>query len=126
MGQPKTLTKNELMRVVGVSGRQNKKITWHTTEIIVKQFLPLDEYVDVVHQILSDCQINGDGQVAVELVDFAIRMNIISSYAFVNLPEDIESLYAIVYTSDLYDTICANVNNKQIEDIKRSVYAYLS
>lgn len=124
MGAVKILSENNIKRITGISGKQYKKVAWHTSEIIVKQILTLSEYMAVVNSILSDCQAPG-GSIALELADFAIRANIISAYGFVQMPEDIETLFYIVYASDLYETICSAVNKAQLEAIKQSVIMYL-
>ncbi len=124
MGTVKTLSVNEVRRITGLSGKQYKKVVWHTSEIIVKQILTIKEYMDVVHNILNSCQ-DPEGNAAPELLDFAIRINIISAYGFVQMPEDIDTLYYVAYASDLYDTICSAINKGQLEAIKQSVMLYI-
>lgn len=123
MGTVKTLSENDIKRITGISEKHYKKVVWHTSEIIVKQILTISEYMTVVNSILSDCQAP-DGSMALELADFAIRANIISAYGFVQMPEDIETLFYIVYASDLYETICSAVNKAQLEAIKQFVMLY--
>ena len=120
MGTVKTLSVNELKRVTGISQKQYKQVAWHTTTVTIKQILSIQEYMETVQNIFRDCKTPDDG-VAIELLDFAIRVNIISAYAFVNFPDNIDELYYFVYASDLYDLICANANKAQIESIKRTV-----
>lgn len=120
MGSVKTLPLSSVRRITGVSYKQNKKITWHTEEIIVKNMLSMDEFVDVVRKIIGDCM-SKDGDIAIELIDFSIKVNIISYYSFVELPDDINELYSIVYSSDLFTTICNSVNAAQIDSIYKTV-----
>ncbi len=120
MGQIPKVTANTLMRIAGVSGKHYKKATWHSTTITVKQSLTVKEYIDTIHSIIQSCM-TPDETCAVELLDFAIRSNVISSYAFVELPESLEDMFYIVYCSDLYETICRNSNSIQIDSIKETV-----
>lgn len=120
MGQTPKVTANTLKRVAGVSGKHYKKIQWHSTVLTVKQALTVKEYIDTIHSIIQSCM-TPDETCAVELLDFAIRSNVISSFAFVELPESLEDMFYIVYMSDLYETICKNVSNNQIESIKETV-----
>lgn len=124
MSAVKILSENNVKRITGISGKQYKKVMWHTSEIIVKQILTISEYMSVVNNILKDCQAP-DGSIVPELSDFAIRANIISAYGFIQMPEDIETLFYVVYSSDLYETICSAVNKAQLEAIKQSVILYL-
>lgn len=120
MGQTPKVTASTLKRIAGVSGKQYKKVTWHSTTITVKQSLTVKEYIDTIHSIIQSCM-TPDETCAVELLDFAIRSNVISSYAFVELPESLEDMFYIVYCSDLYETICRNSNSTQIDSIKETV-----
>lgn len=124
MGATQVLSLSNVRRIVGVSGKQYKKIVWHTSEIIVKPMLSISEYVQTVRKILNACR-GPEDSIALELIDFAIRSNIISAYSFVQMPEDIDELYYIVYVSDLYDKICSVANKDQIESIKKSVMLYV-
>ena len=120
MGQTPKVTASTLKRIAGVSGKQYKKVTWHSTTLTIKQTLTIKEYIDTVHSIIQSCM-TPEETCAVELLDFAIRLNIISSYAFVELPEPLEDMFYIIYSSDLYETVCKNVNNSQVTSIKDTV-----
>lgn len=120
MGTTKTLSTNELKRITGVSQKQYKQVPWHTTTVVIKRLLTINEYMDTIQGIIKDCRTPDDG-IAIELLDFATRINIISAYAFVELPKNIDELYYIVYASDLYDLVCSVANTSQIDSIKKSV-----
>jgi len=116
----RTLSTNELRRITGVSQKQNKSVHWHTATIIVKQLLSIREFIDVVRKIIADCKTQ-DGEVELELLDFATRVNIIAYYAFIDLPKDIDELYYVVYASDLYDVVCSVANKEQVNSIKNAI-----
>lgn len=123
MGATKTLSASNVLRIAGASGKQYKEVPWHTARIVVRQFLPFQEYMAAIHNIAKYCSVNDEP--AVELADFACRVGIITSYAFIELPEDFDTLYRIVYCSDLYDTVCSAANADQIRAIRKSVSALL-
>lgn len=120
MGQIPKVTANALKRVAGVSGRQHKKVPWHSTTIIVKQILPMNDFMTLVKHIIDDCS-NEDEGVAVGLVDFAFKVNVVASYAFIELPKDINDAYYIIYVSDLFDTICNAINRNQLNAIVNAI-----
>lgn len=120
MGQIPKVTANTLKRIAGVSGKQYKKVQWHSTTITIKQALTIKEYIDTIHSIIQSCM-TPEETCAVELLDFAIRLNIISSYAFVELPESLEDIFYIVYSTDLYDVVLKNVCSSQVESIRDTV-----
>lgn len=109
-----------LRRVVGLRRIKYKKVIWHTSELVIKSFLTIKEYFDTINNILMDCA-DKDGFVVYEMVDFATKLNIIISYALIELPDDIDELYYIAYESDLFKTICATANKDQIDSIVLSV-----
>lgn len=120
MGQIKRLSANDIMRITGVSGRQCKKIMWHASEVVVKNVLSINEFVDVVNAIVHDCS-GDDMDKSFMLLDFAFRVNVIDAYAYVELPQDIETLYYVIYASDLFETIYKRTNQAQIDAIFESV-----
>lgn len=120
MGQIPKVTANTLKRIAGISGKQYKKIQWHSITLTVKQTLTVKEYIDTIHSIIQSCM-TPDETCAVELLDFAIRSNIISSYAFVELPESLDDMFYIVYSTDLYEVILKSVCDSQVESIRDTV-----
>lgn len=104
-----------------------KTIKWDGYDIVVKQLLSADEFIEVVRAVFRDCRIpDTDNMVQLELVDFAIKTNIISAYANVELPEDLSSLYNLMYGTDLYETVCDNISKIQLQSIIDSVMLCVS
>lgn len=124
MGDIKALTANDLIRVTGVKGKQYQRVSWHTETIIMRHTLDASEFMAVVLDTVKDCK-SPDGVIAPELVDFAFRVNVVSAYAAVELPEDGMTLYYIMYASDLYDTVCRYANKAQIDAVKEAVMMYV-
>lgn len=123
-----TLSLDSVRKVTGstLSLRRNrhKKITWHSAELCLRAFLPFDEYRQVINSIVEYC-LSPDGEIMYEYVDFATRLAIITSYALIELPEDFDELYFIVYESDLYQTVCSHVNKDQVSAILSAVKSSL-
>lgn len=112
------------MRITGVSAKQCKKVTWHTSEFIVRNLLPLGDFLNTVNNILTDCEAD-DGTVDIGLIDFALRKNIIVAYAFINLPDDVDQLYYVVYASDLFDAVCSAINQEQLKALFKTISIYI-
>lgn len=123
MGTIPKLSANTLMQITGVTGKQYKKVRWHDRDLIVRQFLPVEEYVELVQHILQDST-SPEHEIVPELIDFAIRKNIVSAYAFVELPEDINNVFYMLYASDIFHTVCSVANEEQVESVIRSVMLY--
>ena len=118
----KPLPLSNVRSVVGRRRIKYRKIVWHTAEMYVKTFLSLDEYKDLIDSIVRTCTAE-DGDCIYEMIDFVTRVNIIAAYALIELPEDIDELYYVVYESDLYDVVVKNANQWQIDSIIKSVDA---
>lgn len=118
------LTEYELKQLSGVSDEKNATILWRDTAISIKRIITFKEYIELIQKTLHDCQ-SPESNIALELIDFAIRVNVIAYYTFVELPRDIEVLYYIAYNSGLYEIIYENSNKAQIESIKSTILLYL-
>lgn len=119
----KPLPLSKVRSVVGQRRIKYRKIVWHTAEMYVKTFLPLDEYKDLIDSIVRTCTTE-DGDCIYEMIDFVTRINIIAAYALIELPDDINEMHYIVYESDLYDAVVGNVNVAQVDAVVRAVREY--
>lgn len=112
----------ELLKAASLSSKKTKTIDWRGRPLTIKEQISLQEYLGVIQHILNDC--SRDNGVAYELVDFVTRVNIIGSFAFIDLPKDAHKLYEVVYNTDLYTTVLANVQTWQINNILEAIYLY--
>lgn len=104
-----------------------KTIKWDGYDIVVKQLLSADEFIEVVRAVFRDCRIpDTDNMVQLELIDFAIKTNIVSAYANVELPEGLSDLYNLIYGTDLYESVCDNVSEIQLKSIINSIMLCVS
>ena len=124
MGAINKVTANQLMHIAGVSAKQYKKVPWHTTTITVRQLLPANEYYDLIDHIISDCQ-TPEGTLAIELLDLSTKANIVGAYAFVDLPKDYDKLFYLIYSSDLYKTVCSAICPEQLDAIMKTINLYV-
>ena len=124
-GAPSKMSFDEIKRIIGFSGNMYKRVKWHDSEIVVKTYLSPKDYYDTIQSIINNCT-DENGFILIEFVDFAIRSNIIASYALIELPAKLDELFYTVYCSDLYDVVFESSNRNQIESIFRTVRTYIS
>lgn len=62
-----------------------------------------------------------NGAYVPEVLDFAIKSNIISKYTNVSMPDNLEHRYAILYNSDLVDFVCQHINMQQLQEMVNSI-----
>ena len=116
MSTIKNVPADVICRAANLSAKKNKKVVWHTTDIVVKYSLGIDEYIDLISKIISSCT-DADGNCILAFVDFALRVNVILAYSNVDLPKEPEELFNISYSSDLYDVVYKNACSEQIDSI---------
>ena len=118
MSSSNLISASQLTMQMSPSNRQYKKVVWHNNlQLSVRPFLPVEEMLEAVHGIVETVFQTTDltgGFCAVELFDFAIRAAIVSYYAAVELPDTLEKQYELLYTTDLYETVCKHINQGQL------------
>lgn len=119
----RVLPASKVRSVVGLRRVQYRKVVWHTAELWVRTLLDTQGYNNLISSIVEYCG-RVDDAVELAMVDFATKLNIIIAYALVDLPDDIDDMYRVIYDSDLFKTVCTNVNSNQIQSVLNFVNAY--
>jgi len=89
---------------------------WYGVEVAVKHSLSFTETLEFVGSVVDSCfQPNGD--YIPEVMDFAIKSNILSKYTNISLPDNLEHRYEIIYNSDVVDFVCQHINKTQLQEI---------
>lgn len=116
------ISAEQLQMLTNPSDLQYKKVQWHKNmTLYVRQFLPFREMLDLIDAIVSS-GLSKDGSTFLpELVDFSTRLYITSTYAAVELPKDTDAQYRVLYTTDLYETVCKNINQSQLSTILKCI-----
>ncbi len=95
-------------------------VNWHETEVSVKRTLSLTEMLSFVNDVVESC-FNDELGFMPEVMDFAIKSNILTRYANFSMPDNLEHRYQMVYATDAVDTVCAAVNTTQLQEIVDAV-----
>lgn len=93
---------------------------WRGLEVSLKQNLSFTEVLEFVNDVVMSCFQEKSGFMP-EVMDFAIKSNILSKYANFSLPDNLEHRYEIVYNSDAVDFVCQNINMQQLREITASI-----
>lgn len=89
---------------------------WYGTDIHIRRSLPFTEALSFVDEVVSSCFQTNYGFMP-ELIDFAIKRNILKRYTNISLPEKLEHSYKIIYTTDIIDFVCKHINMKQVDEL---------
>ena len=76
--------------------------------------------MEFVNDVVLSC-FQEDGGFVPEVMDFAIRSNILSKYANFSLPDKLEHRYEIIYKTDIIDLVCSRINGAQLNEIVASI-----
>ena len=114
------LTADDIRQIAGYPDANRTAVQWHSKRILVAPYLGIHAFLELIHRTLDDC-CSEDQRFAPELLDFAFRINVISAYAIVTMPTDIDELFFLAYQTDLYDTVCAHISKSQLMAAKDTV-----
>lgn len=118
------LSAKDLMKI-GLRGyKEFVSVNWHGKIINVKMLLSREEELSLIHRIVSSCYDEELDVIIPDVVDFCIKSNIVSAYSLIELPEDIEDRYTLLYFSDLYEYVTGAACEKQILHIIDTVNTY--
>lgn len=93
---------------------------WYDVEVKMRRNLPFTEVLAFVDDVVQSC-FQRNGAYVPEVLDFAIKSNIISKYTNVSMPDNLEHRYAILYNSDLVDFVCQHINMQQLQEMVNSI-----
>lgn len=98
---------------------------WYDVEVKIKRSLAFTDMLAFVDDAVQSC-FQRNGAYVPEVLDFAIRSNLISKYTNVSLPDNLDHRYAILYNTDLIDFVCEHINMQQFQEIVNSINRKLS
>lgn len=98
---------------------------WYDVEVKIKRSLSFTEMLAFVNDAVQSC-FQKNGAYVPEVLDFAVKSNLISKYTNISMPDNLEHRYAILYNTDLADFVCKHINMQQFHEIVGSINRKLS
>lgn len=92
-------------------------LEWNGLEITIKRTLSFSDMMKFVDSVAKSCFVQGSGDYAPEIFDFALRSNVLDTYANFTMPRDLEKQYAMVYCSGAYEFVLEHINQEQFRII---------
>lgn len=93
-----------------------------TATVKVRNTVSITEMLALTTSAVDTC-FTSDGQYVPEMEDFAIKCGIIATYTNVQLPEELNEQYDVVYKTTLFDDIIGYINPVQYREIEYGVKA---
>jgi hypothetical protein len=104
-------------------------VTLNGTEdvcVTVRRVLPLNDMLQLVADVVSSCVDAETWTYTPEAEDFAIRKGVVSMYGNINLPDNLEKQYLLLYSTPAYDQIIDAIDYMQFLSIKRAIEARIN
>lgn len=117
MATPRSISAERLMSFVG---KCDKNIMFHGVSLSVRTMLTFEETSEFVNSVVSACYDEGRDAFVPEAFDFAFRANVIMRYSCSEMPDGIEEKYAIVYGTDLYETLMQHICRDQVAAVREA------
>lgn len=95
---------------------------WHGRMISIRYMLSRTEFYQMIHRITDMCSVD-DGVFTGEYLDFAIKLYVVAAYAAIELPDNLDDAYTLLYYSDIYDVVLNNACKRQLDSINKYFYA---
>lgn len=111
---------SSLDRVIKESFASTNIAEWHGLDISIKYNLSFTEMLEFVNDVVMSC-FQSNGGFMPEVMNFAIRSNILSKYTNLSLPDRLEHRYEIVYNSDVVDFVSEYIDIDQLREITSSI-----
>lgn len=94
--------------------------TWNDIEVVMKRSISITETLEFVNNVVMSCFSDSNGFMP-EVMDFAVKSNILTKYANFSLPDNLEHRHEIVYCSDAVRFVCQHINMEQLNEIMKSI-----
>lgn len=109
----------DVRRVTRTYHGKQRTIQWRGLPLTVKRLLTPSELVKTITEMIDRCR-SGEDECP-WLIDLSFRIGIVTSYALIELPGDLDELNFIMYETDLFEKVCENINQDQLSFIRNAV-----
>lgn len=116
----KKVSINSLDKVMKEQHPEKIVDTWHDIAVTVKPSISFTETLEFVNDVVMSCLSEENGFVP-EVMDFAIKSNILTKYANFSLSDDLERRHEIIYNTDVVPFVCQRINMEQLREITVSI-----
>lgn len=96
-------------------------IDWNGVNIKISRTIGISDMMDFVQSVVDSCF--DEGAYLPELMDFAVRVNVVKKFTDVSLPAGSDRQYALLYRTDLYSSVLEAIDNDQLHTIFNAVEA---
>lgn len=121
MDEMKRITIENMAEVISDRFPNEQHIDYYGNDLVVKWAIPFYMVKALVSSIANSCFDKETGTYTPENKDFAVRLCVVDAYTNVDIPDDPEDQYTLLYGTDLIRYVFAAINPDQLDVIMKSV-----
>lgn len=96
-------------------------VNWHGNKLVIKRTLTAMEMLQIVENVTRGSFNDDNASFTPELTDFVFLREVVEKYTNVDIPQDVEDLYALLYRTDIIDVIMDNINGRQFTKMYNAI-----
>lgn len=112
----KKVSINTLESAMKAIGSNTVTVQWGGADVVIKKQLSLKDMLTFASNVSDSCFSDEYGFMP-EMLDFAIRSNVLEMYANFNLPNNIEKRFELLYRTDAFDMVMENIDRHQFDTL---------
>lgn len=85
--------------------------------IVVQRVIPLQEVMQFVVDVVASCVDEAEGKYMPEVLPFAIKAHILTSYTNLTLPSDVRKQYDLIYNTKVVEQVTEKISQVQYFEI---------
>ena len=111
---------NALERVAKEQSDNFRTETWNGLEVRIQFTIPCMEMLQMVRDVTVVC-FTEDGTFIPEIMDFAVKREVVTRYANFTMPSNLEKQYWLIYNTDVYDFVAQHIDHDQLCEIDKAI-----
>ena len=112
--------RNQMIQLVSDITAPSYEFEWMGIVAQAKDIILLQDMLEFVNDVVELC-FDSEGNYVPELYDFAIRREVVMKYTTIEMPNDAEMQYKILFATSLFDIVMEYVNKKQFNEMIRAI-----
>lgn len=121
MEKTKKINSTELLNIINKFDKEYTELSWNGVDIKIRHTLSFSVMMSFVDYVSKLCFSEESGAYLPEVKDFGIKTSILELYAGIEMPNEIEDMYKLVYHSDLVDRVIERINQTQLAEIVNAI-----
>lgn len=92
-------------------------VSWRGRVFHVRPIIDPQDMIGMVNDILAFCYKEDGNSIVPEMLDYAVRLNVILRFTDIMPPKDSVACYKFLYLTDIYETALKHISKGQLNSI---------